>query len=665
MSNQVTTSWVLNLVDKVTKPIKTISQATSSLTNSIDAITDSYKFNSKEIKEALNNSKAYYNETNNEVKKLETELNSLKRAYENAQPGRSKAEAKQAFEQASVKVEEYKRRLQEAKTDVEQLTKEVNEFKNSNNSGSWMNAFTGINQGIELVQKAVDSLNFTTAIINFQNDTQRITDLTGDRLKEFVKDAQITADIYGASSLDIVKSANALTKQVGGTYEENLKYIEEGFKKGANINGDFLDQLHEYAPKIKDTGLTISEAIGMIASAGKDGVWNDKAIDSIKEADQSLKEMGQSQKDALAGIGIDYRSLEGLTSKEAIQKIAKQMQTASTSAKQLVLADIFKGAGEDAGLSIVEGFANGFTDLSTLPEVEQSASKITAIFSGVKTWIAQNIGDVGIYAQTLAPILLSVSSAIPIFKALTSATFYQTAATKLLTVAQTIQNAVFNMSPVGKIILGVTALAGVVAYAWNKFEGFRTIVFKSWEGLKLFGSIIKDYVIDRVKGMLSGISGLAQMISQLFSGEFEKAFETGKKATSDLLGITAGKKAGEGFKNGWNDAMNKGQLKSDEYTKNKNSTTAETKPSVNNYAKGNPTTLGGFKDSEGKKTGGTSSNKDSLNVGSGSNGIKSIQQTLNITNVFNVDKGTDVRKIADQVVSYINDGLRDSVINIG
>jgi hypothetical protein len=60
--------------------------------------------------------------------------------------------------------------------------------------------------------------------------------------------------------------------------------------------------------------------------------------------------------------------------------------------------------------------------------------------------------------------------------------------------------------------------------------------------------LIKDFIIDRIKGILTGLGGLGKAIKQMFSGDFEEAWKTAKQATKDLTGLEAAKKAVGGFK---------------------------------------------------------------------------------------------------------------------
>ncbi|MFV8370868.1 phage tail tape measure protein [Flavobacterium sp. LB2P74] len=253
----------------------------------------------------------------------------------------------------------------------------------------------------------------------------------------------------------------------------------------------------------------------------------------------------------------------------------------------------------------------------------------------------------------------------------TAKTLILSGATGVASAAQWAWNAAMTANPIGLVIVGVAALVGVVALCWNKFEGFRNVLFKGWEMLKLFGNTIKTYVVDRFKGLLSGLSGVGKALMHFFKGEWSEAWQTGKQAASDLVGVDAAKNAAKGLINGTPKALAKGQKASDQYTADKKAAAAKEnesavklgkKPAVavvdtkglNLAALNDPTKGKGKAKGEGTTT------------GSGDNAVgKSITMTLNITNHFGVSGELDIRKVADKVVGLINDRLRDNVISMG
>ena len=85
----------------------------------------------------------------------------------------------------------------------------------------------------------------------------------------------------------------------------------------------------------------------------------------------------------------------------------------------------------------------------------------------------------------------------------------------------------------------------------------------TWEVLKGFGTAFKNYVINRIQDLLSGITGMGSALKAFFSGDFKGAFEIGKKAVGDLMGVDSkkkliddGMKAAKSFSKGYNDGVN-------------------------------------------------------------------------------------------------------------
>lgn len=108
---------------------------------------------------------------------------------------------------------------------------------------------------------------------------------------------------------------------------------------------------------------------------------------------------------------------------------------------------------------------------------------------------------------------------------------------------QKILNVVMNLNPVGLIVAGVAALAAVIAICWNKFAGFRAVVLTVWDTLKGFAAMLKDYVIDRITGLLTGIGKVGEALSRLFKGDFSGAWAAAKSAAGLVSGHDARKAA--------------------------------------------------------------------------------------------------------------------------
>lgn len=113
----------------------------------------------------------------------------------------------------------------------------------------------------------------------------------------------------------------------------------------------------------------------------------------------------------------------------------------------------------------------------------------------------------------------------------------------IVTGATALFNFVMSMNPISLVVLAIGALIVASVLAWKKFDWFRGAVMGVWEVLKGLGTMIKNYVINRFKELLSGITGIGQALVSFFKGDWQKAGEIGEKAGKNLLGVNSKKQA--------------------------------------------------------------------------------------------------------------------------
>ena len=657
-NNSTSTSWILEFVDKLTKPLKGATKSISKSTEFVDKMTGAVKLNEKETKQSLVNAKKYYSDLESQIRDTEKELKDLAKAQK-SDNWSEVMKASQAYDKAEKKVERLRQALQGAEADVKDLTEQSDKF--AKKAQKWTDVTTGINQATELMQKVVNGLDFTADVGKLTTEVKRMTELSGKELDSFVMKSRKIADIYEQDASEVARVANVMTKQIGGSYEDNLALIEKGFKVGANGNEDFMDQLKEYSPFINQLGLTSEQAIAFIANANKKGIFSDKAMDALKEGTLSVKEFGQAQHDALGGIGLKAKDIEGLNPMDAIKLITSKMAGASTQAKQLVLTDIFKGAGEDAGLALIEGLANpDIYDLSKLPEIEQAGAGIKGFFSEIRTWAGQTFGSVGTYATQLAPMVMTISGMIPIINMLTASSKVQAVWTSILTAKQWLLNIALNANPISLIVIAIIALIAVVTTIIMKYNEWGAALTFLLGPLGLVTNLVMsfirhwDSIVQAFKsdGIVGGIKRIGLVILDSLLMPLQQVLELVAKI--DPTGLA--QKGVDGIK-----AFRERQNLATPEEKTK--TTDKKSAGVNDLLQKEPDVLGAVAGDKTKTKG--EKEGDGLNVGSGSGGIKNITMTLNIANNFSVAQGMNVRQIAEQVTSEINDRLRDGVISLG
>lgn len=242
-------------------------------------------------------------------------------------------------------------------------------------------------------------------------------------------------------------------------------------------------------------------------------------------------------------------------------------------------------------------------------------------------------------------------------------------------------NIMLTANPVGLIIAGFVALAGTLKYAYNHFSKFRGIMDGAWAALKGFAGMIKNYVINRFKELLSGITGIGKALYYFFTGSWKKAWEAGKEGVKGLIGINSAKQAVADAKKLGEDvsvAYNRGvaSIKYKGYKPEKGlAGIMSYKPGSKPKAKTELTPKTDFKfdfntagTSGGSQTGPKQSAVRVGSVGGATGGSgKQLTMNLNITNIFKMIDSSrqEIEKVAEQVVRVIVDKTRDEIITAG
>ena len=228
---------------------------------------------------------------------------------------------------------------------------------------------------IALLATGVSELfNFTNALRGAREEVNLLTGATGDGLDRATASIQATADTFGQDFNEVLIAANAQAQAFGISIEEAADNIQQGFAAGANATGELLSTTTEYSRLLAEVGVNSDETIAIIQQTVTDGIFSDKGIDAIKEAGLSLREFTDGTADAIDGIGISSVQLQqdieagNITVFEAIQQISTRLGELPPQSNEVgtAIADIFRGAGEDAGLAF----------LTTLDEIETNLDDV-------------------------------------------------------------------------------------------------------------------------------------------------------------------------------------------------------------------------------------------------------------------------------------------------
>ena len=211
--------------------------------------------------------------------------------------------------------------------------------------------------------------DYNAGLVEATRLTQQFTGKSGDDLKVFRNEVQAVADSFGADFRETLIATNALSKQFGISTNEALELVKDGFVSGADANGEFLDTLKEYPAYFKEAGISADQFVAIVAETNKMGIFSDKGVDAIKEANLRLREMTTATAAALDGIGISSEQVQKdlqtgtKTTFDVIQEVSAKLAELPDNAATVgtAIADIFGGPGEDAGLQ----YLRTLKDIST------------------------------------------------------------------------------------------------------------------------------------------------------------------------------------------------------------------------------------------------------------------------------------------------------------
>ena len=229
--------------------------------------------------------------------------------------------------------------------------------------------------------------------------------------------AEELANTFEVDVKESIESAKSLVNGFGISYSEAFDIIEEGAIRGKLKNGEFLDSLKEYPVQFKNAGFSAQDFANIVSTGIDLSIYSDKLPDAIKEFALSVTEQTPAAKEALTNaFGPEFtgKLMQGLkngsiTAKEALAQISAEAENIGLNSQQaqLLTADLFKGAGEDAGgaLKIFEAVnlalneqKKPLTDIQQLQKEQLDANKelnsvYTQLFAsgskGFNMWIAK------------------------------------------------------------------------------------------------------------------------------------------------------------------------------------------------------------------------------------------------------------------------------------
>lgn len=664
MSSKVT-QWILEFVDKISSPMKKVDDGIKKATSSANKFGDCFRrisaINWQATRMALNSIEGSLNG----VAKVGADFDASMRQV-SAITGVTGKELDKLGDQARRLAKEFgssaTNNMEVFQTVLSRLGPQIGDNAEAlGNMGKYANTLSKTMGGD--VTGAVDAL--TTSLLQFQVD--------------------LNDPIAAAKEMESMMNVIAAGAKYGAAEVPQISAAIEQAGVAANLAGVSFAEANA--------------AIQAMAGGGKYGSEAGIAIRNVITSMSAEAKLNKKAADALRAYGIDMQKVSDATIPFADR--LKMLQPVQNDINALTL---MFGRENAAAAQILIRSAEEQEDLTqkitgTNVAYEQ-AQTVMEGWTEKLSRFKQRIEDIKIGSFRLTSVLdLVIGSAAgvlaavanfstaynglgPVFRSLTTALKGWALWTKITTAANWLLNLSLWANPITWVVGGVMVAVGAFVLLWKKVEGFRAVLTGMWEVLKTFGKIIKDFVVDRIKGFLNGIGALGKAISELFSGNFKEAWESAKEGVNGIIGVDAVKNAynnaksiGENFQKGYNDGVEAFRA-----SNGIKSTSGDTSGFTGYAWTGNgimangvsaPAAIGAKSVTQGKnaatltpKRNATSSSGEggkelSLSGGGSSGGGKSITMNLTINNHLNGVKNPD--EFVEIVVRKINDRLSDAL----
>nr|DAQ15267.1 MAG TPA: minor tail protein [Caudoviricetes sp.] len=191
--------------------------------------------------------------------------------------------------------------------------------------------------------------------------TREFTGYTGEALETMRNSIAATADTMGKDFKDVLGTADNLMANFHLSGEQAMDVINKGFASGADLSGDMLNKIQQYAPTFHDAGISADQMVAIIQQT-RSGIFSDKGLDIIDMASKKIREMSSGTAASLDAIGISSKQVQqdlanGTKSTfDVIQEVSTKMKNFGADSQQVgdVLKNVFGKQGAQAGIQLIE-----------------------------------------------------------------------------------------------------------------------------------------------------------------------------------------------------------------------------------------------------------------------------------------------------------------------
>ena len=203
--------------------------------------------------------------------------------------------------------------------------------------------------------------DYNKGIMEATRLTREFTGYTGEALETMRNSIAATADTMGKDFNDVLATADNLMANYHLSGEQAMDVINKGFASGADLSGDMLNKIQQYAPTFNDAGISADQLVAILQQT-RSGIFSDKGLDIITMASKKIREMSSGTASSLDAIGISSKQVQqdlanGTKSTfDVIQEVSKKMKDFGADSQQVgdILKNVFGKQGAQAGIQLIE-----------------------------------------------------------------------------------------------------------------------------------------------------------------------------------------------------------------------------------------------------------------------------------------------------------------------
>ncbi len=410
--------------------------------------------------------------------------------------------------------------------------------------------------------------------------TKEFLGLTGDNLKAVRSEIQATADTYGKDYKETLEAVDVLTSQYGYDTKEALKIINDGFQSGADLNGDMIAKIKQYAPAFHDANISGKELVATIQQT-RSGIFSDSGMALIQMGSKKIREMSTATAEALDSIGINSKKVQAdlesgsKSTYDVIKMISTRLKELPQNSQAVgaVLKDVFGKQGASAGLKMIEQLDTMNTDLEKLKdttgeygekmnEQREANEELNRVLAAMFDMSDKGFGEMLISVKTLTvqgitKLLKGVISVINYFIDLYNESMVVRAGVQAIVVnfknLWSTVKLVFNLivdavKGAGRNLKGLADIVeGIVTFSFDKIKsgfsqimnGYAKTVKESWKDIKNFAKEGATNTMDAINSVIKNKKVAHIEIPVAVAGGADTSGESGSNGKG---GITTKKK---------------------------------------------------------------------------------------------------------------------------